>query len=175
MVGNENVDVEARTPAGMLSAKVVPVTPFETLRRELNAVTTRNPSLEPSKIASLAQNARTWLFEKAFPFWWDIGFDNRAGCFHEQIARSGEPVSMPRRIRVQARQTFVYSRAGKLGWDGPWRGWLRLQLRAGERQQQRLGCGHDVWPDDVWRHPHSVLHHAPEAGCTVWQGCRAWA
>jgi mannose-6-phosphate isomerase len=28
---------------------------------------------------------------------------------------------MPRRIRVQARQTFVYAIGGKLGWQGPWR------------------------------------------------------
>ena len=28
---------------------------------------------------------------------------------------------VPRRVRVQARQTAVYAIAGDLGWDGPWR------------------------------------------------------
>jgi mannose/cellobiose epimerase-like protein (N-acyl-D-glucosamine 2-epimerase family) len=68
-----------------------------------------------------AQQAKSWLFDAALPLWWNVGFDRSAGCFHERIGHDGKPVILPRRIRVQARQTFVYAMAGNLGWTGPWR------------------------------------------------------
>lgn len=68
-----------------------------------------------------AATARAWLFDAALPLWWERGFDRHAACFHEQLALDGAPVPSPRRIRVQARQTAVYARAGRLGWAGPWR------------------------------------------------------
>src|SRR5690606_32277974 len=72
-------------------------------------------------LKSRAAEAKTWLFEAALPLWWDIGFDHAAQCFHEKLDSQGRPVPSPRRVRVQARQTFVYAAAGKLGWSGPWR------------------------------------------------------
>jgi mannose-6-phosphate isomerase len=67
-------------------------------------------------------DARQWLFDHAFPVWWEGGFDRASGVFHEKISQDGVPDSgAPRRTRVQARQTFAYAIAGRLGWDGPWR------------------------------------------------------
>lgn len=121
MIGDRDLDVEAGVRAGMRGVKVAPGTLLETVRRELATAIAQQAKAAPGGIARAARDARAWLFDTAFPFWWDSGFDRRTGCFHEQIARTGEPVAMPRRVRVQARQTFVYARAGRLGWDGPWR------------------------------------------------------
>lgn len=68
-----------------------------------------------------ASTARAWLFEAALPLWWARGYDRDAKCFHEKLGPDGAPVSSPRRVRVQARQTVVYARAARLGWAGPWR------------------------------------------------------
>ena len=69
-----------------------------------------------------AAAARGWLFDAALPLWAERGFDAAADCFHERIDQDGAPASaLPRRIRVQARQTAVFARAGRLGWEGPWR------------------------------------------------------
>lgn len=121
MIGDRDIDVEAAERAGIRGVKVLRGTLLEAVRHELAAATSRPSSFGSESIASLAHEARTWLFETAFPFWWEVGFDRRTGSFHEQMTTSGEPIDMPRRIRVQARQTFVYARAGRLGWDGPWR------------------------------------------------------
>ena len=37
------------------------------------------------------------------------------------MSQGGTPLNIPRRVRVQARQTLVYARAGRMGWQGPWR------------------------------------------------------
>lgn len=65
--------------------------------------------------------AREWLLRDALPIWWEIGADRANGGFHEKIDQQGVAVTgVPKRARVQARQVFVYTQAGKLGWDGPW-------------------------------------------------------
>lgn len=77
----------------------------------------------PSPVTALKQRAdaaRAWLFDQALPLWWETGFDRAIGCFHERLAQDGTPLNMARRIRVQARQTLVYARAGRMGWAGPW-------------------------------------------------------
>ncbi len=43
----------------------------------------------------------------------------RGGGFHEKLGQDGLPIGKPVRVRVQARQTYVYARAGALGWTGP--------------------------------------------------------
>ena len=69
-----------------------------------------------------AADARAWLFEHALPVWWARGYDRTARAFHERLELDGSPTGPePRRMRVQARQTFVYALAGRLGWSGPWR------------------------------------------------------
>src|SRR5262249_50336578 len=63
-----------------------------------------------------------WLFEHALPLWWQRGYDSGARAFHERLELDGSNTSPePRRMRVQARQTFVYAMAGRMGWEGPWR------------------------------------------------------
>ena len=75
-----------------------------------------------SALAARARAAKTWLFECALPLWAEKGFDARTGLFQEKLdARTAAPIDAPRRTRVQARQTYVFIEAGRLGWRGDWR------------------------------------------------------
>ena len=61
--------------------------------------------------------ARHWLFDKALPFWADIGEDREKGGVFEALDNNGEPLTeMVKRFRVQARQVYVFSHAYELGW-----------------------------------------------------------
>lgn len=64
---------------------------------------------------------RDWLFDAALPLWWDAGADRVRGGWFDKLDQAGRPLDLPKRLRVQARQVFVYAEAGRLGWDGPWR------------------------------------------------------
>ena len=69
-----------------------------------------------------AADARSWLFDHALPVWWERGYDKAARSFQERLELDGNSTRPePRRMRVQARQTFVYALAGRIGWSGPWR------------------------------------------------------
>ena len=70
---------------------------------------------------SIASGLDRWLREAALPFWWDVGADHQRGGFQELVGLDGRPTEVPRRARVQGRQSFVYAMAGALGWVGPWR------------------------------------------------------
>jgi mannose-6-phosphate isomerase len=65
--------------------------------------------------------AREWLLDAALPLWWQSGADRECGGFYDRLDQHARAVDGPKRLRVQARQAFVYAEAGKLGWDGPWR------------------------------------------------------
>jgi mannose/cellobiose epimerase-like protein (N-acyl-D-glucosamine 2-epimerase family) len=67
-----------------------------------------------------AADARRWLFEEAAPLWCTAG-RHPDGMFVEAFSPAGEPSQGDRRLRVQARQIFVFCELGRLGWDGPWR------------------------------------------------------
>lgn len=87
-----------------------------------------------------------WAFKTALPFWFEAGPDPVSGGFHEQLAFSGQPAPTGiRRLRVTARQVYVFCHAAVLGhrdglasatraldvvwdraWQGPDRGWARL-------------------------------------------------
>ncbi|HWA70544.1 MAG TPA: AGE family epimerase/isomerase [Rhizomicrobium sp.] len=60
-----------------------------------------------------------WLAEYALPLWATTGVDAEGG-FEELLGSDGRPAKAPRRSRVQARQSFVFAHAGRLGWKGPW-------------------------------------------------------
>lgn len=61
-----------------------------------------------------------WLRLRALPLWSSLGqADN--GAFAETLSLEGRPVSGTRRARVQARQVWTYSEAGRHGWGGPWK------------------------------------------------------
>jgi mannose/cellobiose epimerase-like protein (N-acyl-D-glucosamine 2-epimerase family) len=60
---------------------------------------------------------RHWTIEEALPFWATTGFDFRRGGFHERLLMDGTPdVAAHKRLRVQARQIYVFSHAAALGW-----------------------------------------------------------
>ena len=84
--------------------------------------------------------AREWLFECALPLWWESGADHRTGGFHEMLDPRGRPVGSPSRLRVQARQAFVYARAGALGWTGPWQQAMRHGLSFMLTRYRRPDC-----------------------------------
>lgn len=62
-----------------------------------------------------------WLFDAALPLWSTKGFDPATGGFAERFLADGAPEFVPVRARVQTRQIFTFSVAGRLGWGGPWR------------------------------------------------------
>jgi mannose/cellobiose epimerase-like protein (N-acyl-D-glucosamine 2-epimerase family) len=66
-----------------------------------------------------AARAKAWLIEQVLPFWGEQGVDPRGG-FHERLTATGVPdTQVPKRLRVQARQVFVYAHATRMGWyDG---------------------------------------------------------
>lgn len=64
---------------------------------------------------SKSERIRSWLVERALPLWATAGVDP-AGGFTERLHRDGRPdLSAPKRVRVQARQIYVYSHAHLLG------------------------------------------------------------
>lgn len=124
LVGDTDRDAGAAKALGLAHFLVKPGELREVVDNGLNQSTTHTPSPRvalANEIQRRARNGKEWLFEHALPLWWDHGFDRAADCFHERLALNGAPVLSPRRIRVQARQTLVYARTGRMGWDGPWR------------------------------------------------------
>lgn len=69
-----------------------------------------------SRLAEAADRARRWLTQDALPFWGTGGVDS-TGAFHERTDFAGRPdLACPRRMRVQARQLYVFSEAATRGW-----------------------------------------------------------
>lgn len=63
-----------------------------------------------------AREARGWLLDSCFPLWADHGV-NEAGLFPESLTTSlDETPSETTRVRVQGRQTYMFSEAWRLGW-----------------------------------------------------------
>lgn len=70
-------------------------------------------------LPELVRQFDRWVRTSALPLWWALGADHQGGGFHEQLASDGAPVSVPRRLRVQARQVYSYATAAQMGWLGP--------------------------------------------------------
>jgi len=123
VIGDSELDTQAAAALGMPSARVAPGELHAATERGLREISAAQPTPSPlPHLKERAARARTWLFEHALPLWWSRGYDTHARCFHERISQDGAPLAdLPRRVRVQARQTVVYARAGMLGWNGPWR------------------------------------------------------
>jgi mannose-1-phosphate guanylyltransferase/mannose-6-phosphate isomerase len=94
-------------------------------------------------LPALADRLGQWLDTAALPLWWSLGADHRRGGFEELIGLDGRPVAAHRRLRVQARQTHVYARAGAGGWAGPWEAAVSHGLDILERTYRR--------PDGLYR------------------------
>ena len=64
---------------------------------------------------------RDWLQRRALPLWATAGVDQTKGGFVESLTHEGAPIfDGTKRLRVQARQIYVYAHAHLLGWEGPW-------------------------------------------------------
>lgn len=75
-----------------------------------------------SRLVDAGARARDWLFDSALPLWLEgEGFDPASGLFAEQLGEDGRSLPLDRRLRVQARQTYVCAEAALLGWTGDWR------------------------------------------------------
>lgn len=62
---------------------------------------------------------RDWVFKGALPFWAEYGVDREYGGFLEEVAQDGGLTGCSfKRVRVQCRQTYVFSQAAVLGWPG---------------------------------------------------------
>ncbi|HLY78923.1 MAG TPA: AGE family epimerase/isomerase [Caulobacteraceae bacterium] len=73
----------------------------------------------PEAVRSAAARLRRWFMEDALPLWWERGADLVGGGYFERLDLDGTPAHLPRRLRVQARQSYVYALASRLGWPGP--------------------------------------------------------
>ena len=64
-----------------------------------------------------SERIRAWLGESALPLWSSAGLDDSAGGFLDDLTADGAAVqNAPKRLRVQARQIYVFSHAYLLGW-----------------------------------------------------------
>jgi mannose-1-phosphate guanylyltransferase/mannose-6-phosphate isomerase len=116
VIGLENVAVV--TEAGQvlvcaLDASQSVKKAFDRLRAEGRGAIDTPLSPKPSLIE--------WLDAAALPLWWALGADHETGGFQEELDAAARSTTSPRRIRVNARQAYVYGRAGARGWAGPWR------------------------------------------------------
>jgi mannose/cellobiose epimerase-like protein (N-acyl-D-glucosamine 2-epimerase family) len=57
----------------------------------------------------------SWINGQALATWGSRGVDNRTGLFHERLSLAGEPLPVPYRAMVQARQIYVFAHAATLG------------------------------------------------------------
>ena len=74
----------------------------------------------PATLCDVAIPFGDWMRGAALPVWSTLGVAEDGG-FHDRVQIDGRPSVADRRARVQARQVFTFSRAGALGWRGPWR------------------------------------------------------
>ncbi len=95
----------------------------------------------------------SWCREDALPFWAAHGLDPKGGGY-ERLNMDGSPdVQALRRVRVQARQAYVYAHAGALGWykdaravsDHFWSYVISNGFQGGESGS--VSCAHLLNPD----------------------------
>lgn len=72
------------------------------------------------RLAAFGAELDLWLRTSALPLWWTVGADAEDGGYLDLIDMTGKPVVGPKRARVQARQSFVYGEAARLGLPGHW-------------------------------------------------------
>lgn len=101
----------------------------------------------------------------ALPCWAEGGICSQHGGAFEQLDLQGAPFAdMPRRVRVQSRQIYVYAHAHHLGWiDGRQTvenclSYMRRGALGDARLGERAGCAHTVTPDGVVIDPRRDLY-----------------
>ena len=79
----------------------------------------RNGAGAPPAVREAAARLLAWFHDRALPLWWARGADRSGGGFFERLDLGGAPLNLPRRLRVQARQSYAFALAERLGWTGP--------------------------------------------------------
>ena len=102
--------------------------------------------------AAVAADLRRFVIEAALPLWAGPGRDRRHGGVHERLHFDGTPdLNAAKRLRVQARQIYVYAHADALGWYPGGRNVafdiLEFMLSAGRAPDGRPGYVHLLAPD----------------------------
>lgn len=77
-------------------------------------------SSDISNFSTKAKTFSAWMTQRALPIWATLGVQSE-GVFAEELTYDGDAVECDHRVRVQARQLFVFAEAGRLGWRGPWK------------------------------------------------------
>lgn len=78
----------------------------------------RRQKMSQTAEAFPAARLRPWLTETLLPFWAERGFDHENGAFVEKFEPSGAPARDDyTRVRVQARQIYVFSHAAAVGFS----------------------------------------------------------
>lgn len=66
---------------------------------------------------TIERDLAQWMKGSVLPYWATEGYDAAAGLFHERLFPDGRPDrGAVRRVRVQARQIYVYAHAAVIGW-----------------------------------------------------------
>lgn len=100
----------------------------------------------------LRQNPSAWLKQAAWPLWLEHGVDRRAGAFHEWLDLGSLQCDAPyRRLRVAARQIYVFAKAARHGLPGA-DDVVRLGL-AFLREHARQADGGYAWRFGLDNHP----------------------
>lgn len=69
------------------------------------------------RLDTAATRARVWLERACFPFWAERA-PHPTGGFRERVGLDGVPLDdTVSRVRVQARQTYMFARAAHMGWE----------------------------------------------------------
>ncbi len=108
--------------------------------------------------AAVAADLRRFIAEEALPLWSGTGRDRVHGGVHERLHLDGSPdLACAKRLRVQARQIYVYAHADALGWCPGGRqvafDILEFMLEAGRSPDGRPGYVHLLAPDGAVADP----------------------
>ncbi len=102
--------------------------------------------------ATLAAELRRFITDEALPLWAGAGRDRVHGGVHERLHLDGTPdLAAAKRLRVQARQIYVYAHADALGWYPGGRdvafAILEFMLAAGRAPDGAPGYVHLLTPE----------------------------
>ena len=119
-------------------------------RGVVDPMPTSDGAREPG--AAVAADLRRFIIEEALPLWAGPGRDRRHGGVHERLHLDGTPdLLAAKRLRVQARQIYVYAHADALGWYPGGQAVafdiLEFMLAAGRAPDGRPGYVHLLTPD----------------------------
>lgn len=101
--------------------------------------------------AAALRRLALWFRRDALALWAARGYDHGRGGFFEALDFEGEPVAeAPRRVRVQARQIYVFASVARLGWsdkaEGPARAGFDFFLARACPEAGARGCVHVLTP-----------------------------